>query len=67
MTEVEAIHSIAAGPRPTARLRFVRRDGKLILQQAFESITGWATGSWGLSVEWRDVPVEEEGGGANPA
>jgi hypothetical protein len=36
---------------PTASLRFVERDGKRILQQA------WQTG---YEFEWRDVPLETE-------
>jgi hypothetical protein len=48
---------------PTAALRFVRRDGKLILQQAFaiKKFTTEHQHQIGQSNEWRDVPqVDEE-------
>lgn len=41
--------------RPTANLRFIKRDGQRILQQAFEKISGPHT-----SFEWRDIPLIEE-------
>lgn len=38
----------------TNHLRFIRRDGHLILQQAFEVVDG------AIFTEWRDVPVADE-------
>lgn len=47
--------------RPLAELRFVTRDGKLILQQRFE-LADYYTNTYGdpdvdYTFEWRDVPT----------
>ncbi len=41
---------------PTPDLKFVRKEGRLILQQRFEVVRDGQGRS-----EWRDVPVDEAG------
>jgi hypothetical protein len=46
---------------PTSVLRFIRRDGKMILQQmiAVKQFTTRHTHQVGQTNEWRDVPIED--------
>jgi len=43
---------------PTATLRFVKHDGRYVLQQQWEVTVQRPGGRFITQYEWRDVPVE---------
>lgn len=50
-------HDVSTGwteERCTPMLRFVRKDGKLVLQQMWQIIS-----RTDMASDWRDVPIEE--------
>lgn len=52
----------------TSELHFIKRDGRLILQQAWKVMTWTPKGAitpicTGICKEWRDVPLVENTGG----
>ena len=52
--------SVTDQMEPTAKLRFVKKDGKTILQQWWSNSMNVRMGpTQMIKGEWRDVPVEE--------